>query len=119
MESLSLLSNIKEPAILGHFDLSAQNILVDKVGGLWIISEILDWDDAMSVRGVIGRKPPIWLWQPEIQVEADLAQHVVLTENQRQIKETFDEAFTASIPSFRDDAYRSGQWLRRLGFRLS
>jgi len=34
MESADLLSNMKEEARLGHWDLSAQNVLVDKVDGV-------------------------------------------------------------------------------------
>ncbi|CZR65602.1 uncharacterized protein PAC_15502 [Phialocephala subalpina] len=114
MELLSLLSNMEEPARLGHWDLSARNLLVEKVEGLWKVSGVLDWDDAMSVPGVISRKPPIWLWSPEVRVEeADLAPPIELTGDQREIKEKFDEV-TTSIPSYQDDAYHSGRWLRRL-----
>ncbi|RDW58787.1 hypothetical protein BP6252_13263 [Coleophoma cylindrospora] len=115
MESTGLLSSTKEEARLGHWDLSAQNILVDKVDGVWSVSGVLDWDEAMSVPRVIGRKPPVWLWLPGTRVEeADTVDTAGLTDEQNLVKGRFDEAMVAHSPTFLDDAYHRGKWLRRL-----
>jgi aminoglycoside phosphotransferase (APT) family kinase protein len=115
MEHSNIISKRREKPRLWHWDLSKQNILVDKVAGVWSVTGILDWDDAMSIPGVIGRKPPIWLWRPEVRVEdADTTESGLLTDDQNLIKDRFDEVITASIPSFVDDAYGSGKWIRRV-----
>ena len=33
--------------------------------GRWVISEVTDWDDALSIPLVIARHPPTWLWFEE------------------------------------------------------
>jgi len=110
-----LLSGMKEEPRLSHWDLSAQNVLVEKVAGVWKISGVIDWDEALSLPGVIGRKAPVWLWRPEVRVEdADTTEPIALTDDQNLIKERFEEAITASVPSFLDDAYHRGRWLRRI-----
>jgi len=69
----------------------------------------------MSVPRVIGRKPPVWLWKQEVRVEdADITPTGALTDEQNLVKKRFDEIMAASTPSFLDDAYHTGRWLRRL-----
>jgi hypothetical protein len=85
------------------------------VASVLIISGVLDWDKAISVPGVIGRKAPVWLWRPEVLVEdADTTEPIAFTNDQNLIKERFEVAMTASLPSFLDDAYHRGRWLRRI-----
>ncbi|KUJ13248.1 uncharacterized protein LY89DRAFT_721299 [Mollisia scopiformis] len=115
MESNGLLSNETITPRLTHWDLSSQNILVDKTDGVWKVTGVVDWDDAISVPEIIGRKPPVWLWAPEVRVEdVDVTDVGELNDGQQTIKERVEEVFCRQLPRWRDDAHLRGKWLRRI-----
>ncbi|KAH7391306.1 hypothetical protein BKA64DRAFT_677302 [Cadophora sp. MPI-SDFR-AT-0126] len=88
--------------------------------GVWELSGILDWDDALAVPLVLSRKPPTWLWLNEHdrasswRGDRDEKPHRDLTEDELLIKAHFDQIMTRASPTWMDDAYGRGVWLRAL-----
>lgn len=86
----------------------------------WEVSGILDWDNALSVPLVISRQPPQWLWCEEENRSTDFTGNFdipptrELTQDELLIKGHFDQIMSRADPTYIEDAYGRGVWLRRL-----
>lgn len=116
-----LESNIDEN-LLWHWDLAAQNILIEKQDAVWTVTGIIDWDSAISVPRVLSRRPPKWLWRFHDDPTGwdgnydDLPPRE-LTDEESSIKRRFDRGML-QVPHGGDkhmnEAYGEGVWVRRL-----
>jgi len=99
---------------------SATSLTGNVPEGNWVVSGVLDWDDAMSVPLVLARKPPSWLWldeenrDPSWTGNRDVKPKRLLTEDELLIKAHFDHIMARASPSYIEDTYRRGPWLRAL-----
>ncbi|CAG8949097.1 hypothetical protein HYFRA_00002226 [Hymenoscyphus fraxineus] len=113
--------------VLWLWDMSAGNILIRPVPGseqsqipTWEISGVLDWDEAKSVPLVLSRKPPAWLWvsdeDREFSCERDRDRKLGrdMTDDELLIKARFDQEMMKRSPSYVQDTYGRGLWLRRM-----
>jgi hypothetical protein len=88
--------------------------------GKWVVSGVLDWDDALSVPLVLARKPPSWLWLDEDNRgstwdgDRDAKPERDLTEDELLIKAYFDQTMASASPTYIEDTYHRGPWLRAL-----
>lgn len=86
----------------------------------WEISGVLDWDNVLSVPLVISRQPPQWLWceeenrSSEFTGNFDISPARELTQDELLIKGHFDQIMSRADPTYIEDAYGRGVWLRRL-----
>lgn len=86
----------------------------------WTINGVLDWDDVMSVPLVLARKPPTWLWFDEDKCtnscsgDRDTKPQRDLTPDELLIKAHFDQVMSRASPTYIEDAYYRGPWLRAL-----
>jgi hypothetical protein len=85
----------------------------------WAITGVLDWDDVLSVPLVLARKPPAWLWFNEEERNTwdgntDANPHRDLTEDELLIKAHFDQIMARADPTYMEDTYHRGVWLRAL-----
>ena len=110
-----------EPQIvnLHHWDLEPRNIMVIKDSGGWRITGVIDWDDTQANSRVLTRKPPSWIWDfddEEITGYMDCDFHPIfpLTEDNMALKNRFDAKAAEVLPDYLEEAYGSGQWLRRV-----
>lgn len=91
-----------------------------KTEGKWAITSVLDWDGVMSVPRVLTRQPPSWLWGEDDEhtwawyVARDPPPPRVLTPDELLIKAHFDQIMERASPTYIEDAYHRGSWLRRL-----
>lgn len=86
----------------------------------WVITGVLDWDGILSVPLIVARQPPLWLWCNEKDRSSawsgnlDIPPTRELTQDELLIKAHFDQIMAKNDPSYIDDAYHRGPWLRRL-----
>ncbi|KAG4424161.1 hypothetical protein IFR04_002715 [Cadophora malorum] len=86
----------------------------------WVVSGVLDWDDALSVPSVLAGYQYSWLWCDEEDrsshwaYDRDTSPERLLTADQLLVKATFDQIVARACPNFIEDAYGRGIWLRRL-----
>ncbi|KAI9648837.1 hypothetical protein NHQ30_003478 [Ciborinia camelliae] len=86
----------------------------------WVISGVLDWDDALSVPRVIAREPPSWLWVDDnergLGWDGDRSEPLQrnLTTEENLIKTHFDRIMQGADPEWYDDTYVRGPWVRRM-----
>ena len=85
----------------------------------WEVTGVLDWDDVISVPRILARKPPVWLWFNEDNRNAAWSGDndippLDLTHDQLLIKAYFDRIMARADPTYIDDAYNRGVWIRRL-----
>jgi hypothetical protein len=86
----------------------------------WVITGVLDWDRILSVPLILARQPPLWLWCDEKYRSSawsgnfDVPPARELTQDELLIKAHFDQIMARANPSFIEDAYHRGPWLRRL-----
>ncbi|CAG8981064.1 hypothetical protein HYALB_00008218 [Hymenoscyphus albidus] len=129
MAKAGLIRIYDDENVLWHWDINSRNILIQPKTGTtegssveWEITGVLDWDDAKSVPLVIARKPPSWIWfDEEIRTrqwtgDRDTKPERDLTDDELLIKAKFDQIMTKNSPSYMEDAYRRGPWLRRLAY---
>ena len=104
---------------LHHWDLEPRNIMVSKDNDTWRITGVIDWDDTQANSRVLTRKPPSWIWDfddEEVEGCMDCDFHSIfpLTENNMALKNRFDAKAAEALPDYMDEAYGTGQWLRRV-----
>lgn len=104
---------------LHHWDLEPRNIMVKKDNGTWRITGVIDWDDTQANSRVLTRKPPSWIWDfddEEITGYMDFDFHPIfpLTETNMALKSRFDAKAAETLPDYLEEAYGTGQWLRRV-----
>ena len=86
----------------------------------WVVSGVLDWDDALSVPSVLAGYQNSWLWCDEEDrsshwaYDRDTSPERLLTADELLVKATFDQIVARACPNFIEDAYGRGIWLRRL-----
>lgn len=86
----------------------------------WVITGVLDWDGMLSVPRILTRSPPLWLWCNEDERSSawsgnfDAPPARELTQDELLIKAHFDQIMAKASPSYMEDAYFRGPWLRRL-----
>ncbi|KAG0652316.1 hypothetical protein D0Z07_0935 [Hyphodiscus hymeniophilus] len=134
MEKAGLVRTTDDVNVLWHWDLSASNILPtssetaasgitaiedSRSDGEWIISGVVDWDDVLSVPRVLARKPPSWLWldeteRPGFMGNRDTPPERNLTSDELLIQAHFNQIMERESPSYIQDAYFRGRWLREL-----
>jgi hypothetical protein len=90
----------------------------NSASGQWVITGVIDWDDALSVPLVLSRKPPSWLWFDEKgrdwSQNRDTMPDRDLTEDELLIKAQFDQIMEKARPGYIEDTYHRGIWLRKL-----
>jgi hypothetical protein len=111
----------KSPAIdEADSQLAEHKSAAENFTGKWAITGVLDWDDALSLPLVLARKPPSWLWCDEqkrsdrFTGNRDIKPERDLTENELLIKAHFDQIMARECPSYIEDTYHRGIWLRAL-----
>ncbi|KAL8664462.1 MAG: hypothetical protein Q9202_003012 [Teloschistes flavicans] len=103
----------QEPHVLWHREFGPNSIFVDKSNGKWEITGIVGWHNVLSVPRVLTRQPPEWLWTFGPEINGDFSTQGLSKETQ-EVKEAFDKYMERTSPGWREDAYGSGHWLRRL-----
>lgn len=87
---------------------------------MWEISGVLNWDDLVSVPQVIARTQVSWLWMDDSTRTQDATENRdvpatrELTMDELLIKAYFDQVMSRLSPSYIEDAYGRGIWLRKL-----
>ena len=88
-----------------------------------MISEILNWDDTIAVPAVIARRPPVWLWCPDIDElvpdwdgDVDtLKKEPPLTEEGKRVRALFFRKMEYQFPGYARDCYNPRKrWARRI-----
>ncbi|KAJ8058139.1 hypothetical protein OCU04_012996 [Sclerotinia nivalis] len=111
MERARVISETDTDCVVWHRDLAFHNILVEKqVNGKWAVTGVLDWDALLSVPLVMTRAPPVWLWVKG----NDIRSSQKLTTDELLIKDHYDKIMQQTDPSYLEDAYGRGVWIRRL-----
>ncbi|KAK6611990.1 hypothetical protein H4I96_01203 [Botrytis cinerea] len=88
--------------------------------GGWKITGTIDWDDVMSVPRVITRIPRTWLWFDDDERtecwdgDRETPPERALTEDELAIKNHFDQIMQQADPTYMNDTYFRGVWIRRL-----
>lgn len=109
----------KEKNSRGERGPTASSATIDSLGK-WVVSGVLDWDDALSIPLVLARKPPSWLWLDEDNHSSTWAGNLDApptrkpTNDEFLIKAHFDYIMAKADPSYIQDAYHRGPWLRAL-----
>lgn len=104
---------------LCHFDLAAQNILVQiSPDGSAVLSGIVDWDSAAFAPIFVSCAPPSWLWTDpgSYDVEEGEANITPCTAEQEEIKEIFEDVVGFDWTWF---AYQPGYRLARELFHFA
>lgn len=92
--------------------------------GGWTVTGSIDWDDVMSVPLVVSRVPKTWLWFNEMKRgwewtgNRDSPPERELTTEELTIKAHFDQIMQKADPTYFDDTYGRGVWIRRM-FRFA
>ena len=113
------------PIVLHHWDLEPRNIMVEKVEGSWKLCGIIDWDNAIALPRPLARKPPSWIWDfnpEEFAGYMDIDHHPnsspdpnhKLSDENMALKVYFEAKTATVLPSYLEDAYGRGRWLRRI-----
>lgn len=111
--------------VLYHGDLDPRNLAVTSSGpgDRIVITEMLDWDDTVAVPAVIARRPPVWLWCPDISnLEPNwdgdydtLKKEPPLTEDGKRVKALFFRKMEYQFPGYTRDCYNPRKrWTRRI-----
>ena len=108
-----------QPINLHHWDLEPRNIMVAKDDGNWRITGAIDWDDTQANSRVLTRKPPSWIWDFDDEeitgyIDFDFYPIFPLTESNMALKNRFDARAAETLPDYMEEAYGTGQWLRRV-----
>ncbi|KAI4091135.1 MAG: hypothetical protein L6R37_007781 [Teloschistes peruensis] len=112
MSAIGLFAR-QEPNVLWHREFGPNNIFVDRTTGEWVVTGIVGWHDVLSVPRVLTRQPPEWLWTDGSRANSNSsAQH--LDASAQEIKDAFDRYMERISPGWREDAYGTGYWIRRL-----
>ncbi|KAL8715717.1 MAG: hypothetical protein Q9220_000384 [cf. Caloplaca sp. 1 TL-2023] len=112
------------PIVLHHWDLEPRNIMVaqNTSTGLWEITGIIDWDDALALPLPLSRRPPEWLWTASSEPQDDFRGYynndhhpaTNLSDSDLALKNYFDTKAAKSLDGgYVEDAYGRGRWLRR------
>ncbi|KAL8791341.1 MAG: hypothetical protein Q9195_005960 [Heterodermia aff. obscurata] len=104
---------------LHHWDLEPRNIMVAQDNGTWRITGVIDWDETQANSRVLTRKPPSWIWDFDDEeitgyMNCDFRAIFPLTEKNMALKDRFDTKAAESLPDYLEEAYGTGQWLRRV-----
>ena len=107
------------PVVLHHWDLEARNIMIEKSNGTWRICGVIDWDDALALPRPLARRPPAWIWDFDPEgftgyLDNDHHPNDHLSDENLALKSHFDAKAAAALPSYIEDAYGRGRWLRRI-----
>ncbi|KAK3628891.1 hypothetical protein LTR56_018376 [Elasticomyces elasticus] len=134
MQADTRFQSHKTDYVLHHWDLEPRNLVIQRTQPTdpWRICGVLDWDGALSLPAVLGRRPPVWLWdvtyshssliRPDcIDGDADtllLGHYSELTGDPCRVKECFESPFaeqvmhtddpTTSKQTYMDEAYGTG-----------
>lgn len=117
---LQSLPGTHENAISGIDAADLSTLVEPKVDKTWTVTGVIDWDGIVSVPLVLSRSAPVWLWCNEDERSSDWAGKFeqpparLLTQNELLIKAHFDQIMAKHSPSYMDDAYGRGPWIRRL-----
>ncbi|KAG4034743.1 hypothetical protein MFRU_002g00960 [Monilinia fructicola] len=90
----------------------------------WKVTGVIDWDGAKSIPRVLTRVPRNWLWFDEAERtyswdgNRDCPPERALTEEELTIKRHFDRLMQQADPTYLNDTYFRGVWIRRL-FRFA
>ncbi|KAI9725370.1 MAG: hypothetical protein M1828_003220 [Chrysothrix sp. TS-e1954] len=130
MESLGWFEEYDSeyPIVLRHSDLYPRNIMgkppVDDEDTDIKLTAVVDWDQTTAVHRVLARRPPHFLWEPLDdmlrgcwQEDSDFYSKEELYPEENvgySVKAHFDYYMTKRSPSWKDEAYGRGRWLRRI-----
>ncbi|KAL8725981.1 MAG: hypothetical protein Q9166_007016 [cf. Caloplaca sp. 2 TL-2023] len=113
--------NASYPIVLHHWDLEPRNIMVENISGVWEITGLIDWDDAVALPRPLARRAPDWIWDFDNEGFTGYLNndhhpkpdHKLSTEN-LALKAHFDAKAAAVLDGYLEDAYGYGLWLRRI-----
>lgn len=113
--------------VLWHWDLQPRHIFVEKSeAGKWEVSGVVDWDDVNSMPLVLTRAPRSWLWFNEEHFEYrnncefpwdgdyDAPLDLPLDKDITIVEEYFDRIMQEADPTYMNDTYGRGLWIRRV-----
>lgn len=103
----------KYPIVLHHWDLEPRNIMVSNEDGIWKITGVIDWDDALALPRPLARRPPDWIWDFEPQeftgyLNNDHHPHPNLTDEGLVLKRYFDDKAAATLENYLEDGLWHG-----------
>lgn len=107
------------PNVLHHWDFEPRNIMVERGNGQYKVTRVLDWDSILSVPLVLARKPPAWLWLPEMETtssgdwwDGDVDE---LELGPAELRELFECVMEERVGGkYAEDAFGKGRWIRRV-----
>lgn len=130
MDQMDYFSDIDvlHRTILSHPDLHGGNILVVKTPeNQWNVSGILDWDEAYALPPVIAARSLEWMWSGALYDDNDLlatwtgdldfvseSSMDALPPDRQQLKLSIDTYMAGKDPSYMEDVYGRGRWIRRI-----
>jgi len=90
-----------------------------KKGGDWVVTGVVDLDDIKSFPRIVARCPPQWLWsnsakRTALNYDYDQPPKNGYSQDELTIKAHFDQIMQRADPTYMDDAYNRGPWIRRL-----
>ncbi|KAI9652850.1 MAG: hypothetical protein M1831_006375 [Alyxoria varia] len=122
-------NQLMSKAVLRHGDLHFGNVLFTRnEQGILSLAGVIDWDQAEAAPLALARKPPYFLWEPA-SIDDDkrlfnywnedsdyLPNHYwsQMTAEDRLVKSTWDQFHSDRDPTYMDDAYGRGLWIRRV-----
>lgn len=113
---MGMLDSANNDNTLWHWDLAAQNILVEKKNDVWTVTGVIDWDSIISVPRILSRCPSVWLWRyhdepSDWDGDYDDLPPRDLTDEESLIKRRFDEGMAHvqhGSDMHQSDAYGTG-----------
>ncbi|KAL8720323.1 MAG: hypothetical protein Q9181_007929, partial [Wetmoreana brouardii] len=113
----------KRMSVLGFFDKEQphvlwlrepviHNLFVSKINNKWRITGLGELDVALSVPRVLTREPPKWLWTFN-NSDGGEDPNRSLSRPEQALKDAFDLYMERAAPGWKEDAYDTGEWIRR------
>ncbi|KAL9607874.1 MAG: hypothetical protein Q9204_009280, partial [Flavoplaca sp. TL-2023a] len=111
-----------QPIVLHHWDLEPRNIMVSPTDNGYEITGVIDWDDALALPRVLGRRAPDWIWDFEkegftgyLDTDFHPKAHSELTQDDLALKGYFDTKAKIVLGNqYLEDVYGTGRLLRRI-----
>ena len=111
-----------QPIVLHHWDLEPRNIMVSPTDNGYEITGVIDWDDALALPRVLGRRAPDWIWDFEKEgftgyLDTDFHPKAdsELTHDNLALKGYFDSKAAMVLgDEYLEDVYGTGRLLRRI-----
>ncbi|KAA8894665.1 hypothetical protein FN846DRAFT_398294 [Sphaerosporella brunnea] len=123
-------TDLPERMVLWHGDLEPRNLAfhwgpaIESTNSEQLyISGMTKWDDVLALPPVLARRPPMWLWKPNIEEEMGeewdgdvdaLPDRPTLSAEDIRVRDMFILRIEQTLPGYTKDAFGPrGRWLRR------